>query len=249
MLHQTVAGDNTLHGNLNGNSAQAFAKSGFAKFRVPAKNQQAQLADLFGSNVDGGKNVADFAVAGGSPGDAEDGDGGWMVKGRMVLGSERLRKIGSYNDERGIFWRLGNPGKAIGRDGKNGAIRKVDGAAHDPDLCGAAEAINYPRAAEGFGIVEDHGNARTGFAQNANRSEKAAGKSAGRPGERGVLHEHPHAAPGFGLQAKRIQGCGPAVLIPGNAADFATERMSGEGFGQMLAIFFDGVGGFVTAAE
>jgi hypothetical protein len=46
-----------------------------------------------------------------------------------------------------------------------------------------------------------------------------------------------------------VKRIGPAGFFPGDAADFELEVVAAEGIAEVATIFFDGVGGFVFAAE
>jgi len=145
--------------------------------------------------------------------------------------------------------RARKPRDLFERNGEDGQVSGSQGAPHGAKLNASAEAIHEARAAEGFHIMKDDGDAGTGGLQDLQDAREVVRKTARRPGEGGVLDEDPATAPGRRLEAQGVQSIGPAVNLPGNAVNFELKVMGLQGGAEVAAILLDGVRGHVFASE
>lgn len=97
--------------------------------------------------------------------------------------------------------------------------------------------------------MKNNGDARVGRSEDAQGLEETKGKAARGPREGRVLNENPRVAPTGSLQLQRSQRMRPAVEFPGNTADFELKDVENEGFAEVGAVFFDGVGRLVAASK
>ena len=97
--------------------------------------------------------------------------------------------------------------------------------------------------------MENDAYAGAGRLQYLDDAKYFLGKPSRRPSQSGILHEYPGASPPRSHKFEDIQRFRPAVNFPRHAANLQLDVVILERVGEIAAVFLDGVGRLVFAAE
>src|SRR5262249_49196878 len=158
-------------------------------------------------------------------------------------------QVGTDRDESRLSSHGGEPGQFFRGNSEHREIGEDKHAAHGADLGEAPNGIDEAATEVRLNVVKDHAHAGPGRLQDLQHEEHFLWETTSGPSQRSVLEQHPGVAPAGGLKLQRLECVRPAKDLPWHAVDFQLDRPGLESFGEVVAIFLDGVSGFVFAAE
>src|SRR5207249_356999 len=178
--HYVFSGQDAHHVEFNTSILKPLLQFRLGALRITAKNNQPQISNTRGGELDGINDLVNFPSSGFPAGDAKDRDA------QLSAGENTLSRVGlagrgqirSDGNEASFAKLVPEPGNSLYGNRENGSVANAQRCAHGAQLQSAAQAVKHSCSAVGLDVVKHDSNADLSGFQYLKKPGKSQRKTA-----------------------------------------------------------------------
>src|SRR5207237_8238151 len=177
--HSLFSGQDTHHVEFNRAILKTLPQFRLGALRITAKNNQPQISNARGGELDGINDLVNFPSSGFPARDAKNRDA-QLSAGENTLsrvGFAGRGQIGSDGNEASFAKLVPEPGNSLHGNRENGSVANAQRCAHSAQVQCAAQAVNHSCSAVGFDVVKHDSNADLSGFQYLKKPRKSQRKT------------------------------------------------------------------------